>query len=134
MALCFRRRGAARHEGFEILHGQILANIEGSALTPEEKAILDNDITSILNDQAQKQNEVIQLLHKDLEEMRQLLADIPDSVGEIKALQSGVSQLNSENVHAIVFYVGIWIYQSHFSLAFHSLILPLQALYRFDKM
>ncbi|KGL37354.1 YhgE/Pip domain-containing protein [Listeria sp. SHR_NRA_18] len=76
-------------------HDQILAKIEGSALTPEEKAILVNDITPILNDQAQKQNEVIQLMHKDLEEMSQLLADIPDSVGEIEALQSGVSQLNN---------------------------------------
>ncbi|MBC1946384.1 YhgE/Pip domain-containing protein [Listeria booriae] len=75
---------------------QIITKIEATeTLAPEDKAKLINDIKAILADQAQKQNEIIQMLHKDLEEMSQLLADIPDSIGEIEALQSGVSQLNN---------------------------------------
>ncbi|MBC1640050.1 YhgE/Pip domain-containing protein, partial [Listeria welshimeri] len=75
---------------------QIIAKIEAlETLAPEDKAKLINDIKPILDDLTQKQNEIIQMLHKDLEEMSQLLADIPDSIGEIEALQSGISQLNN---------------------------------------
>ncbi len=75
---------------------QIIAKIEAlETLVPEDKAKLINDIKPILDDLAQKQNEIIQMLHKDLEEMSQLLADVPDSIDEIEALQSGVSQLNN---------------------------------------